>query len=573
MRHGIEIHGIALAALLAPCILGASYARAADPDPKAPVAADLMDELSPPPAPTGRLVLAWLLLVPAVGALACAALPRDRPDLVRATSMAAAVAGFLFSVPLWIRFDRDASGFQFVQEHAWLPEIGAAWRVGLDGISLLLILLTLLLLPLVLMFSWRVVTDRVKEYHLCLLVLQVGMLGVFMALDLFVFFVFWEVMLIPMYLLIGIWGGRERIHAAIKFFLYTVAGSAFMLLGIIELWLLNGRSFDIRTMSALAIPDSLQGWLFLAFFLGFAIKVPMFPFHTWLPDAHGEAPTAGSVILAGVLLKMGTYGFVRFAIPILPHAALSWMPLLVALSVVGIVYGALTAMAQKDMKALVAYSSVSHLGFVMLGVFCLNPNGLSGGLLQMINHGLSTGALFLLVGMLYERRHTKLIADYGGIAAVMPVFATLLVLATMASIGVPLLNGFVGEFTILSGASELVLEDRRWMILLVLAASGVVLGAAYMLWMVRRVIFGRLVHAENRGLADVRVGGLEFWSLAPLLLLCVWIGVYPRPFFRILEKPVHELVQRTRPGYFAGEDAVAALHSGSVTAKAGEGVR
>jgi NADH-quinone oxidoreductase subunit M len=495
-------------------------------------------------------VLTAILLVPLLGAISCALIPRGNPQAIRWTAMITGCAGFALGVPLWFLFDRQASGYQFLAEAPWIPTLGAWYRVGMDGISLLLVLLTLLLLPLVVAASWRTITDRVKEFFVVLLVLQVGMLGAFVALDAFLFYVFWEVMLIPMYFLIGVWGGPNRIRAAVKFFLYTVFGSVVMFLALLKLYLLNGSSFDIRTMASLEIDARLQWWLFLAFFLGFAIKVPMFPFHTWLPDAHGEAPTGGSVILAGVLLKMGTYGFVRFAIPILPEATMQWRPWLLALCGVGIVYGALTAMAQTDMKQLVAYSSVSHLGFVMLGVFCLNPNGLLGGLLQMINHGLSTGALFLLVGILYERRHTKRIADFGGIAARMPFYATLLLIVTMSSIGLPALNGFVGEFAILAGTVELLLESRAWTVLLVLAASGVVLGAAYMLWMVRRVVFGPLTHEENRTLEDVKPWGLETLSLVPLVALCFWIGLHPRPFFDVLRAPVRQIVEAARPGYY-----------------------
>ena len=494
-------------------------------------------------------LLSIILALPLLGAVACLLMPQDRPDWVRWTSMACGLAGLGFMAVLWFSFDRLAPGYQFLGEHAWLPRFGIAYRVGLDGISLLLVLLTLLLLPLALLASWRSINRRVKEFHAALLVLQVGMLGVFMSLDFFVFYVFWEVMLVPMYFLIGIWGGPNRLYAAIKFFLYTVAGSVVMLLAVLKLSFLNG-GFDIRTMPGLQISPDVQWWLFLAFFLAFAIKVPMFPFHTWLPDAHGEAPTAGSVVLAGVLLKMGTYGFVRFAIPVLPDATRAWLPLLLVLSVIGIIYGALTAMAQSDMKQLVAYSSVSHLGFVMLGVFCLNPNGLSGGLLQMINHGISTGALFLLVGMLYERRHTKKIADFGGIAAVMPLFTALFLIITLSSIGLPGLNGFVGEFAILAGTIELALDwGLSGIVLTALAATGVVLGAAYMLWMVRRVFFGPITHEENKGLQDMRPGGLEFWSLAPLIVLCFWIGLYPKPFFDILKQPVSQIVSIVQPDY------------------------
>ena len=495
-------------------------------------------------------MLTLLLLLPLLGAVIVLLIPKAQVALIRGVSLGVGVAGLLLGVPLWTGFRPDAGGFQLVQDVPWIPQIGARWLVGIDGISLLLIELTLLLLPLVVLFSWKSIGERVKEFHACLLVLQVGMLGVFVSLDLFVYFVFWEVMLVPMYLLIGAWGGANRLYAAVKFFLYTAFGSAFMLIGILKLWTLNERSFDLRTMTGLQVASSTQWWIFLAFFLGFAVKVPMFPFHTWLPDAHGEAPTAGSVVLAGVMLKMGTFGFVRLALPILPEAAVRWMPFLIALCVIGIVYGALTAMAQKDMKYLVAYSSVSHLGFVMLGIFCLNPNGLAGGLVQMINHGLSTGALFLLVGMIYDRRHTKQIAELGGLAKCMPLWATLLVIASLASIAVPGLNGFVGEFAILLGAIELVLEDWRWMILVALAATAVVLGAVYMLWMVKRVAFGPVTREENRNVPDVRVASLEFWSVAPLLVLCFVFGVYPKPLFVMLEKPVRAIVEATRPGYY-----------------------
>jgi len=495
-------------------------------------------------------VLLSILLLPLLGAIACLLAPKDRPDVVRSISLGTGLLGLAQGALLWMRFDPAAPGWQMLSEHEWISQIGVTWRLGIDGIALLLIELTLLLLPLVLLFSWGSVSERLKEYHACLLLLQVGMLGVFASLDLFVFFVFWEVMLVPMYLLIGAWGGARRRYAAIKFFLYTAAGSAFMLVGFLALWTKNGESFDMRSLASLHLEPRLQCWIFLALFLGFAIKVPMFPFHTWLPDAHGEAPTAGSAILAGVLLKMGTFGFVRLAIPVLPDAARAWMPFLIALCVIGIVYGALTAMAQQDMKYLVAYSSVSHLGFVMLGIFCLTPSGLAGGLVQMLNHGLSTGALFLLVGMIYDRRHTKRIGDFGGVAKAMPVYATLLVIAALSSIAVPGLNGFVGEFTILAGVIELVLDDWRWMVVMAFAASAVVLGAAYTLWMVKRVIFGPVTHEANAKLDDVRVKSFEFWSVAPLLALCVVIGLYPRPLFVVLEGPVRRLVEATRPGYY-----------------------
>jgi NADH-quinone oxidoreductase subunit M len=378
-----------------------------------------------------------------------------------------------------------------------------------------------------------------------MLLLQTGMLGVFVSLDFFLFYIFWEVMLVPMYFIIGVWGGPRKIYAAVKFFIYTLLGSVLMLLGILALYFFHGNAtgdytFDIRLLHAMGTWTDwfdLQFWVWLSFFVGFAIKVPMFPFHTWLPDAHVEAPTAGSVILAGVLLKMGTYGFIRFSLPIMPDATNHFLPFVLALSVIGVIYGAMVALMQKDWKKLVAYSSVSHLGFCMVGVFALNAQGLTGGVLQMINHGLSTGALFLIVGLVYERRHTRLIEDYGGLWAVMPVFAVFFMLMMLSSVGLPFLpgNGFVGEFTILVGAFQL--PQKYWA---VLAATGVVLGFIYMGWLYQRTMFGKLDKEENRKLKDLNPR--EVLTLVPLVLLSFWIGLYPKPFFRILEEPVQRLV-------------------------------
>ncbi|HPS78434.1 MAG TPA: NADH-quinone oxidoreductase subunit M [Thermoanaerobaculaceae bacterium] len=496
--------------------------------------------------------------LPLVGALIIIfALKREQTRAIQAVATVTAGLDFVISLPLWWRYVPEGAPFQFVFKTSWIPSIGSSYHFGVDGISVLLILLTTLLGFIAVYSSFTAITHRNKEYYAFLLLLQTGMLGVFMSLDLVLFYVFWEVMLVPMYFLIGVWGGPRKLYAAIKFFMYTLVGSVLMLVGILALYFYNSTglatiglpglgnpaTFDVTVLFKVApqIPGSLQMWIFLAFFVGFAIKVPMFPFHTWLPDAHVEAPTAGSVILAGVLLKMGTYGFIRFSLPLLPDATRKAVPWMVGLALVGIVYGGLVAMAQKDMKKLVAYSSVSHLGFVMLGMFALNPSGLSGSVLQMINHGLSTGGLFLLVGIVYERRHTRMIADYGGLAKVMPVYAMLFMIITMASIGLPTLNGFVGELLILIGAFN---RSAAWA---TLAATGIVLGAAYMLWLYQRVFFGEITHEENKTLADVSTR--EAWTLIPLIVLCFWIGLYPKPFLRIIEPSIGRLVQVVDPGY------------------------
>ena len=485
---------------------------------------------------------------------------------------ATAVAGldFLIAIPLWFLYKTDGAEFQFATKVDWIPSVGVQYIFGVDGFSVLLILLTTLLGFISVYSSFTAISDRQKEYYVFLLLLQTGMLGVFMALDFILFYVFWEVMLVPMYFLIGVWGGPRRLYAAIKFFLYTLVGSLLMLIGILALYFYNANglaaiglpglgnvaTFEVPVLYQIApmIPAGLQFWVFLAFFVGFAIKVPMFPFHTWLPDAHVEAPTAGSVILAGVLLKMGTYGFVRFSLPLLPDAtvkAVWWVGLL---SIIAIVYGALVAMAQKDMKKLVAYSSVSHMGFVMLGMFALNHTGLAGSILQMLNHGISTGALFLLVGIIYERRHNRMIAEYGGIAKVMPVYATFFLIITMSSIGLPTLNGFIGEFTILIGAFH-----HSWVWAL-FAASGIVLGAAYMLWMYQRVFFGELTNEKNKDLKDLNLR--EQWTLIPLIIIAFWIGLYPKPFFRIMEPTVTRALERVAVAM--PEEASAAAHVAAI---------
>ena len=418
-------------------------------------------------------------------------------------------------MPLWFWYNPQGADFQFVERAPWIPSIGAEYFLGVDGLSTLLILLTTMMGFIAVLSSWTAITERVKEYYIFLLVLQTGMLGAFMSLDFLLFFLFWEVMLVPMYFLIGIWGSANRLYSAIKFFLYTLVGSVVMLLGILALYFYNHSADRRRTRStsrsstSSTLPYDLQWWVFLAFFLGFAIKVPMFPFHTWLPDAHTDAPTAGSVILAAVLLKMGTYGFLRFSLPILPEATRHFVPMIVVLSIIGIVYGALVALAQKDWKRLVAYSSVSHMAMVMLGMFALNPVGITGSIIQQLNHGISTGALFLLVGVVYERRHTREISEYGGLSKVMPVYAAIFLIMTMSSIGLPTLNGFIGELLILQGVF---VANKMWA---AFAASGVVLGAAYMLYLYQRTMFGKIENPKNERLLDL--SHREFATFAPLL--------------------------------------------------------
>jgi NADH-quinone oxidoreductase subunit M len=475
-------------------------------------------------------------------------------DVWRGVGLGTTVVTFILSLPLYTGFDATDPGFQFVEFVPWLPELGIDYFVGIDGISLFLVLLTTFLMPIILLASWKDIDRSVRHYVFFMLALETGMLGAFVSLNLFQFYVFWEAMLIPMYFIIGIWGGARRIYAAVKFFLFTMVGSLLMLVamlvvyylayeqtGVLDLNLVAPPGTDAAGLLATTVPVDdptwwkNQYWLFAAFALAFAIKVPMVPVHTWLPDAHVEAPTAGSVVLAGVLLKMGTYGFLRFALPLFPVAVVDFTPLVLALSVIGIVYGSLVAMVQPDIKKLVAYSSVAHLGFVMLGMFALNATGLNGSVLQMVNHGLSTGALFLLVGMLYERRHTRMIDAFGGVAKPMPVFAAFFGLVTMSSIGLPALNGFVGEFLILVGTYMAHPEAA------VIATSGVVLAAAYMLWMYRRVMFGPLEHAENRGLLDL--DWREKLVMVAIVVPIIGIGVYPEPFLRRIEPSVVELLR------------------------------
>jgi NADH-quinone oxidoreductase subunit M len=474
-----------------------------------------------------RSLLTVVTFLPAVGGLALVFVPRQRTELLKTAALLVALLALAASLPLYFAFDGASAEVQFEAQRPWMPTLGVSYHVGVDGISVLLVLLTTFLTPLALASAWHAIEDRVKEFVITMLILETGMLGVFVSLDLFLFYVFWEAMLIPMYFIIGVWGGTNRVYAAVKFVLYTMAGSALMLVAILALYYQHGAAtgvytFDLPTLARWIMePGLAQNLMFLAFALAFAIKVPLFPFHTWLPDAHVEAPTAGSVILAGVLLKMGTYGFLRFCLPLFPDASLAFAPYVFFLAVVGIVYGAWVSTVQPDMKKLVAYSSVSHLGFVMLGIFTFNPQGLVGGVIQMVNHGLSTGALFLMVGMIYERRHTRLIDDFGGLWKVAPAFSALFLVVVLSSLGLPGLNGFVGEFLILVGAFGV----SPW--LAAVATTGIVFAAVYLLWMYQRVIFGEVAPA-NQGLADL---SLREWAvLVPVLVFIVWIGVYPSAF-------------------------------------------
>jgi NADH-quinone oxidoreductase subunit M len=566
-------------------------------------------------------ILSWVTWLPAVGAIVLLFFNRAKNDNIRWFANIWIFICFLISIPLVTGlggspgYDRAYGGLQFIEDHEWIPLIGARYQLGVDGLSLVLVMLTTLLGVVSVVCSWAYIREkgREKEYYIMLLLLQSGMIGAFVAADLFLFFIFWEVMLVPMYFLIGIWGGKNRLYSAIKFFLYTLVGSVVMLLAVLKLFFVFpdvvkaqhaaveatarqnaacsvsdptqvGRvnegmlnlvqdamkrvdgidpstnaplnagyvrsSFNIAALTAVGphikevFSLGLVIWLFIGFGLSFAIKVPMFPFHTWLPDAHYDAPTAGSVILAGVLLKMGTYGFMRFSLPIFPDAAThptvrGWM---VLLAIIGIIYGALVAMAQKDVKKLVAYSSVSHLGFVMLGLFALNPNGINGAVMQMINHGISTGALFMLAGILYERRHTYDISEFGGLASVMPTYSTIFLIVTLSSLGLPLMNNFIGEFLTLRGAFE---AKVLWG---ALATIGIILGAAYMLWLYQRVFFGQVTNKANEGLKDL--DAREAWQFAPLIVLIFWIGIYPKPLLSYINPQTEVVVAQVQPQYF-----------------------
>jgi NADH-quinone oxidoreductase subunit M len=504
----------------------------------------------------GFPILSLVTFLPLVGAILLLFVGREQIRSLRNLAFLISLATFVVSLPLPFSYDQTTPAVQFVERASWIPSIGVTYFFGLDGISLWLVMLTTFLSPIAILCSFEAIKHRAKEYYIFMLVLETGMLGVFLALDFFLFYVFWEVMLVPMYFLIGVWGSDRRLYSAIKFFLYTLFGSVVMLLGILAVYFYAAGqtgtyTFDVLELMRVAYPSapvisllgvslSFQDLVWLSFALSFAIKVPMFPFHTWLPDAHTDAPTAGSVILAGVLLKMGTYGFLRFNLPMFPEASKHFVPLVFVLAIIAIVYGAMVCMVQPDMKRLIAYSSVSHMGFVMLGMFAFNSQGVEGSLLQMINHGLSTGGLFLIVGLIYDRRHTRQIAELGGLSKQMPIYATLFAIIMFSSMGLPGLNGFVGEFLILIGAFRV-----SW-VWGAFAVTGIVLGAAYMLWLYQRTMFGEITKDANKTLPDL--DAREMATLIPIIVFCFWIGLYPVPFLRAMEASVANTIQIVEKG-------------------------
>lgn len=485
-------------------------------------------------------LLSLLIFFPMIGVMIILFMNPEQKNAVRWVAFLTSLITFGISLLVLVRFDASQADLQLLENIPWIDvaDFQISYQVGVDGLSLLLVLLTSLLTPIAILSSWDAIQEGVKNYMMFFLMLEMGMLGVFLSLDLFLFYIFWEFSLVPMYFLIGVWGGERRIYAAIKFFLYTMAGSILMLLAI--LWLgITGRTFSLTTLlMGTQIPQNIQIWLFLAFAIAFAIKVPMWPFHSWLPDAHVEAPTAGSVILAGVLLKMGAYGFLRFNLSLFPHASVRLAPYFAVIAIIGIIYGAIVSFAQSDMKKLVAYSSISHMGFVVLGLFALNIHGVEGSIIQMINHGISTGGLFLLVGMIYERRHTRLMSALGGLWAIMPVYGAMALIVTLSSMALPGLNGFVGEFTILLGAFDSKILGSYWYA--GVAALGVILAAIYLLQMYQKVFLGPVTNEENRTLKDLN--WREIVSVVPLLVIILWIGLYPAPFFHLMAPSVEKLV-------------------------------
>ena len=478
-------------------------------------------------------LLSLLIFLPVLGAALIGFGPRDN-EWIRRIALAFTLLVLAVSLPLWFLFDTTSHEMQFVTRVPWIPAFNINYAVGVDGISVLLVLLTTMITPLCVLCSWKAIDTRVKEYMMAILIMEAAIIGVFVSLDLLLFFVFWEAELIPMFLIIGVWGGPRRIYAALKFFLYTMAGSLPMLVAILALYFTGGETFDIQELSQGAYSATFQFWVFWAFFLAFAIKVPMFPFHTWLPDAHVEAPTAGSVMLASVMLKLGTYGFLRFSLPITPDASHAFAPVVLILSLIAIIWGSYMALVQTDLKKLVAYSSVGHMGFVTLGIFVFNPEGIEGAILQMVNHGITTGALFLMVGMIYERTHSRIISDCGGLRMTVPIYVTLLAIFSFASFGLPGTNSFIGEFLVLVGSFKSNLLAGA------IALGGVVLTVAYMLWMLQRVVWGENTRKQEVVVTDLN--GREIATLAPLLVLVFWIGFNPEPFLVRMRVSVEHLV-------------------------------
>jgi NADH-quinone oxidoreductase subunit M len=503
-------------------------------------------------------LLSWTLWIPLGGAIVLAFVPRERTSIIRGWALLTTVGALGTSLAVLAYFDKSQAGFQMVEHHQWIRAIGASYHIGVDGISLWLVVLTAFLWPACVLASWNV-TKNPKMFMGLLLALETAVLGVFLSLDLLLFYVFWEGMLVPMYFLIGYWGYERRVYAAVKFFLYTLLGGLLMLAGIVVLGFqarsaLGHFTFDYTAISRVVLSHDIQRWLFLAFFAAFAVKVPLFPLHTWLPDAHTEAPTAGSIVLAGVLLKLGGFGFLRYSLPLFPHAARAAVPYVVVLALIGIVYGAIVCAMQKDLKRLIAYSSISHLGFVVLGIFVFTIQGLQGGTLQMVSHGLSTGALFLLVGILYERCHTREISDFGGIASVAPVYAGIFLIVALSSLGLPGLNGFVGEFLVILGAFA---RNRTWA---VIAATGVILAAVYLLWAYQRVFHGPIEIEENRAVRDLSFR--EGLAVVPLVAAIVLMGVWPKPFLERMEPALQRVRARVVVG--ATQEPAAALRSAPV---------
>lgn len=491
--------------------------------------------------PAAFPILSLLVFFPAAGAVFIVlVLKKEWQDGIRWSALAVSLATFFLSVYLVSAFDTSTAALQWVEKTAWIERFGIHYFLGVDGISLLLVVLTTLMTVICVLASWTEIQTKLKAYMALFLFSETAVLGVFLSMDLFLFYIFWEVVLIPMVFIIGIWGGRRKLYSSIKFFLFTFTGSLFMLLGILTLYFFQGRmtgqyTFDATLLFQNPVPPQIQNWIFVALFLGFAVKVPMFPLHTWLPDAHTEAPTAGSILLAAVLLKLGTYGFIRFSLPLLPNASSFFAPLMIALSLVAILYGAYVTLAQKDIKKLIAYSSVSHMGFVMLGIFVLNLEGLKGGLLQMINHGISTGALFLLVGMIYERTHRRQIEDFSGLFKPLPVYGLCFFIVLLSSMGMPTTNGFIGELLVLIGAYK-----AHWFYALP-AVIGVLLGVAYLLWLFQRVFLGEYSFSGPNPLKDL--GHREIITLVPIIVLVFWIGLYPHPFLKITDASLNRLVE------------------------------